>query len=115
MPPSSFVATAWNNGRWHRTGAGYGLKILIADRDRHFDQDWDTVTLRLIGPRTNRTAEANVDKDSFWSDECRELIKIDIGQWFIENGHARWSRGTPPRFRMSCVADREFEVRPAHT
>ena len=115
MPPSSFIATGWNNDRWSPTGAGYGLRIPIEDRDKYFERDWSTVSLRLVGERTSRTAEANVDKASFWSDDCRELVKIDIGQWFIENGYARWSRDTPPRFWMLSVADRDFEVRPEHT
>ena len=112
MDPSSFDARAWNNGRWHATGAGYGLKISAEDRDKYFDTDWDTVTLRLIGERTRRVAEANITKDSFWSPECRELIQLEIGQWFIENGFRRWTLNVPPRFRMLPVAGRDFEVRP---
>ena len=112
MYPNSFEATAWNNGGWHDTGAGYGLKISAADRDRHFGRDWETVTLRLVGERTSRVAEANVAKKTFWNAQCRELIKLEIGQWFIENGFHRWSRDAPPRFRMIPVAVREFEVWP---
>ena len=114
MNPSGFLTTAWNNGGWNRSGAGYGLKISVADRDRHFDRGWNTVTLRLIGARTSRAAEANVAKPSFWSPICRELIKAEIGRWFIENGFARWPRGTPPRFWMVPLAERKFEVRPEH-
>lgn len=112
MARNGFEATAWNNGDWHDTGAGYGLKISAADRDRHFERDWDTVTLRLVGERTSRIAEANVAKDSFWAPECRELIKLEIGQWLIENGFRRWTRNAPPRFRMLPVDHRNFEVRP---
>ena len=112
MDPRNFEATAWNNGAWHETGAGYGLKISAGDRDRYFDKDWDTVTLRLIGEETSRIAEANVAKHSFWGPKCRELIKLEIGQWFIENGFGRWTRHALPRFRMVRIAGREFEVRP---
>ena len=113
MDPNSFRATAWNNGDWRDTGAGYGLKISAEDRDRHFERNWSAVTLRLIGGRTSRVAEANVAKASFWSPQCRELIKLEIGQWLIENGFRRWLLNAPPRFRMRHVASREFEVRPA--
>ena len=112
MDPNGFRATAWNNGAWRDTGAGYGLKISAEDRDRHFERDWDTVTLRLLGEQTNRVAEANVAKASFWGSQCRELIKLEIGQWLIENGCCRWPLNAPPRFRMRPLADREFEVRP---
>ena len=114
MDQSSFPATAWNNGARHRTGAGYGLKISSEDRDRYFERDWNTVTLRLVGERTSRVAEANVAKSSFWDGTCRELIAAEIGRWFIENGFDRWTRGTPPRFRMRPLTQREFEVRPGH-
>ena len=115
MNPNSFEATAWNNGDWHATGAGYGLKISAADRDNYFESDWDTVTLQLVGERTSRVAEANVAKKSFWSPQCREMIKLEIGLWFIENGFRRWPRNAPPRFQMFPVATHEFEVRPYGT
>ena len=111
MNLDAFEATAWNNGDWRDTGAGYGLKIAAEDRDRHFERDWNTVTLRLIGERTNRVAEANVAKASFWGPQCTEPIKLEIGQWLIENCFRRWPLNAPPRFRMRSVADREFEVR----
>ena len=112
MGQSSFLATAWNNGAWNRTGSGYGLKISVEDRDWYFQRCWNTVTLRLIGDRTSRTADANVAKSSFWDQTCRELITTEIGQWFIENGFGRWLRGTPPRFRIVPLAEHEFEARP---
>lgn len=112
MGSNSFRATAWNNGEWRNTGAGYGLKISVEDRDRHFKHDWNTVTLRLVGNRTSRVAEANAAKASFWGPQCRELIKREIGRWLIENGFRRWPRNAPPRFRMRLVDRREFEVRP---
>ena len=115
MNPNMFEATAWNNGAWHETGAGYGLKMSADNRDKYFDRDWDTVTLRLIADRTSRIAEANVAKDSFWGPHCRELLKLEIGQWLIENGFRRWTPNAPSLFRMVRVAGREFEVRPVRT
>ena len=115
MDPDSFNAIAWNNGDWRDTGAGYGLKISAEDRDKYFDRNWGTVTLRLVGERTSRIAEANVAKNSFWGPKCRELIKLEIGQWFIENGFRRWTLNAPPRFRMIHIAGHEFEIRPARS
>ena len=40
-------ATAWNNGAHHRSGAGYGLSVSAADRDRFFRRIWRTVRLRI--------------------------------------------------------------------
>ena len=65
MDSNGFRASAWNNGDWRATVAGYGLKISAEDRDRHFDRGWHAVTPRLVGDRTSRVAEANVAKASF--------------------------------------------------
>ena len=43
MTNATFLATAWNNGKWHASSAGYGLKVSVADRDRFFRRDWRTV------------------------------------------------------------------------
>ena len=64
---------------------------------------------------TGPVEETNIAKDSFWGLQSRELIKLEIGQWFIENGFRRWTRNAPPRFRMVHVVGREFEVRPVRT
>ncbi|MCY3731171.1 MAG: hypothetical protein OXF98_07495 [Rhodospirillaceae bacterium] len=114
MDPNGFVATAWNKGRWHPTGASYGLKIPVEHRDRHFERHWETVTLRLIGERTSRVTQVNVAKKSFWDKTCRELIARELGHWFIENGFGRWPRGMPPRFRIHPLGCYKFEVRPDH-
>lgn len=35
--------TAWNSGKHLESGAGYGFKLSIEDRDTFFDKDWTTV------------------------------------------------------------------------
>ena len=56
MEPNRFDATAWNNGDWRESGAGYGLNVSAEDRDTYFHTDWNTVTLRPVGDRTSRVA-----------------------------------------------------------
>jgi hypothetical protein len=58
------IATAWNNGTHHKSGAGHGLKLGAKDRDRFFQRDWDTVFLVLEGRQT--AVEVNINKESFW-------------------------------------------------
>ena len=112
MTSESFVATAWNNGNASDSGAGYGLKIGITDRDRFFQRGWRTVTLRLAAGEDTRIAEVSCAKDSFWNGTCRDLIGKEIGRWFIDNGVVPWPRGKPPRFRMRPVESGVFEVTP---
>ena len=112
MNRESFLAAAWNNGQWSTTGAGYGLKVSIEDRDRFFDREWESVTLRLGVDEKRCVAEANVAKASFWDGTCREMIKKEIGFWFIECGFAPWPKGEPPQFQMFPMGEREFQVEP---
>jgi hypothetical protein len=100
-------ATAWNNGQHRRSGAGYGLKISSADRDRHFRREWRTVQLR-IGAAI--PIVANVDKPSFWNDSCRELISAQLGRWMLANQLAPWPSGQPPRFSLVPREPAVFEI-----
>jgi len=60
-------ASGWHDGRPRNSGAGYGIKISKADRDRNFVPGWDNVQLELSdGQRTT------VDLTrSFWKPETR--------------------------------------------
>ena len=110
MANGTFSATAWNNGRWHASGAGYGLKVSVADRDRFFQKDWRTVTLRLVAGSRLVDVDVNCAKDSFWNGTCRELISRDIGRWLSDLGLAPWPKGQPPRFDLSPIKPGVFRV-----
>ena len=105
------IVTAWNNGSHKKTGAGYGLKIGVSDRDRYFKKSWKTVFVHLPN---GQTAEVNTDKESkisFWNGSCRELINQEIGKWLIEIGKAPWNRGDPPKFELCLLRERHFELK----
>jgi hypothetical protein len=89
------IAVAWNNGKHHRSGAGYGLKLQTRDRDRYFHREWKTVFLELQG--YPQPVEINIDKPSFWGPTCKELIHKQIGLWLMENSLAPWPKGKPPK------------------
>ncbi len=90
--------TAWNNGSPTISGAGYGVKIAATDRDRHFRRDWKAVVLYLEGE--TQPVSINVEKKSFWSTSCRELISAEIGRWLIKNDLAPWPKGYPPELEL---------------
>ncbi|MBL7183887.1 MAG: hypothetical protein ISS50_05495 [Anaerolineae bacterium] len=102
------IVTAWNNGKHHPTGAGYGLKVEAKDRDRYFRKEWRNVFLKLEGEVEE--VVVNVDKPSFWDPTCRELINKEIGVWLIKNGKAPWPKGHPPKMRMVHLDANRFEV-----
>jgi hypothetical protein len=43
------IVTAWNNEKYLASGAGYGLKISVADRDKCFRREWRSVFILLEG------------------------------------------------------------------
>jgi hypothetical protein len=92
------------------TGAGYGFKISAADRDRVFSPDWAAIQVNLPSAAGGMRALVNVDKDSFWGPNCRELIGQVIGQWLIGTGHAPWPRAKPPKFEVRHAGGATFNV-----
>lgn len=92
------IVTAWNNGSPHESGAGYGLKVSIEDRNRYFDRMAKKITIEL--PSGSRF-DVNTAKKSFWSATCRELISKEIGEWLLQNGFAPWPKGHPPKFILT--------------
>jgi len=104
------IWTAWNNGSHLPSGAGYGLKVPIVDRDAHFDRAWTSVTLELLGPATTSEVELNIAKPSFWNETCHELISQEIGRWLRSTGLAPWPPGQPPKINVEVVGERRFRV-----
>ena len=101
-------ATAWNNGQHHRSGAGYGLKISRTDRDRFFRREWRTVQLQI---GTDTPIVVNIDKPSFWNDQCRELISAELGRWMLANHLAPWPSGEPPHIALIPREPGKFDIR----
>ncbi len=104
------IVTAWNNGQHHPSGAGYGLKITVADRDRYFHREWRSVTLILEGQ--TQPIEINISKPSFWGETCHELISAEIGRWLKQNGLTPWAKGNPPKLVLEPMSERaHFHLR----
>jgi len=106
----ALVWTAWNNGRQLSSGAGYGLKVPIGDRDRHFKRQWATVLVEFPRPGGFAAAECNTGKESFWTETCHELISRDIGKWLRGKRLAPWPSRQPPKLRIEIVGERRFRV-----
>ncbi len=103
------IVTAWNNGEWHKTGAGYGVKIRCEDRDKFFKKTWASIILTFEGSRTQ--VRVNVAKKSFWSPSCHELINKEIGMWLQSNRMASWHQGQPPKLWLEPLSEGEFLLR----
>jgi hypothetical protein len=99
--------TAWNNGKYSATGAGYGVKLSSEDRDREFDRSWKTVAVEL---ENRKTIQVNIAKNSFWSETCRELIHVEMGRWMLEQGLAPWPKGHPPRLQLIPNGEAKFTL-----
>jgi hypothetical protein len=71
--------SVWNNG-----AKGWGLKVLggLEVRKLHFRRSLSPVQIALEGI----LFPFNIDKKSFWTPECGELIKVPLRNWIIRNG-----------------------------
>jgi hypothetical protein len=103
------IVTAWNNGDWNKSGAGYGIRINRADRDMFFSRQWRSIALTFDGSSVK--AKVNVAKKSFWGPSCRELIKKEIGQWLQANNLAAWPENSPPNLWLEKRLSGEFFLR----
>ncbi len=102
---SPMVVHAWNNGSWHSTGAGYGIRLSRETRDRNFSRGWDKVTLVFGG---SHTTEVSITS-SFW-EHVPTLRSADLGRWLIQSGLAPWTPGNPPELRFVRTGERVFTV-----
>jgi hypothetical protein len=99
------LAKAWSNSPRRATGAGYGIRISISDRDRSFDPDWATIDVDL-GALGRVTVSLS---DSFWR-TCSELRSADIGRWLIGQGLVPWPKSAPPSLELTHLSDNTFKL-----
>ena len=106
----SMLCTAWNNGSNCESGSGYGLKLKESDRDANFQQTWTDVILELPMSSGTTTISVNINKKSFWSKTCHELIAKEIGIWLLEQKLAPWPKGLPPTIELTPQGGNRFRV-----
>jgi hypothetical protein len=96
---------AWSNGSARPSGAGYGLRVSLSDRDEFFDERWDSVEVDL-GEYGRAAVPLSA---SFWG-TCTELRSAAIGRWLIGHHLAPWRRGTPPTVELEHVTGNVFRL-----
>jgi hypothetical protein len=104
-------ASGWHNASPRSSGAGYGIRISKADRDRYFVPGWDHVELEFSD---GQRADVDLTR-SFWKPETRsaELRDPAIGRWLISQGLAPWPKASPPRLVLASLGPKRFSVTPA--
>lgn len=102
------IVTAYNNGAHSRNGAGYGFRVTIEDRDEHFKPEWEKILLEIEGEE--EVHEVEINKEGFWSEDCREIRSDAIGKWLRQRGLAPWPKGNPIRFILDPIEDNRFSV-----
>jgi hypothetical protein len=99
------IVSAWNNGSFKETGAGYGLRIRKKDRDHYFQRHWDSVIIITA----DNEITVNISP-SFWK-ECIEIRSSKIGKWLLDNGHRTWPKGKPPKYELVHLKEKKFALR----
>lgn len=92
--------SVWNNG-----GAAWGLKVLggLRVRKLYFHPARSPVFLELGGA----LSPINVKKKSFWTEDCGELISVELREWIMKKGLATgdrvWLEIVEPYHRFKAV------------
>jgi hypothetical protein len=102
------MATCWNSGKHNASGAGYGIKLTVEERDGLLERSWESVDLIL--PDDTVVQAVKCDKKSMWDGTCRELIHRDIGKWMLRNKLAPWPKGKPPRLKLDKDVGKRLRV-----
>lgn len=102
------IWTAWKNGKHGRT-AGYGFRVSLTDRDRHFNREWQVVMIDLPHNDQFITVCVNIDGGAFWRN-CCELRSAEIRQWLYRQRYAPWSDRMPPKFKVECIKKEHFRL-----
>lgn len=105
---TTLIVSAWNNGKHHQSGVGYGFKVKTEDIREHFNRRWGYILLDFESGESS--VKININKDSFWDSRCGELIKKEIGIWLRTIGENSWNRGFPPKFKMKQIERNRFKV-----
>ncbi len=88
-----------------KTGAGYGIRLNLNDRDKFFNRNWDFVRIELDKGKIIKVNLSN----SFWRD-CIELRSKWIGKWMVEKVVAPWPKFNPPKLRLEPIKERIFKL-----
>ena len=92
--------SVWNNG-----GMSWGLKILGGRevRSLHFDRTQSPVFVELDGTPFS----FNIDKKSFWTSGCGEIIGVPLRTWIMKygltSGDRVWLEVMKPRQTFKAV------------
>lgn len=99
--------TGWRIGSPNiSTGAGFGIRIKIEDREAFFQRDWKTIRIEISPGKTFRVNLSG----SFWA-ACPELRSKWLGRWMLEKGLAPWSKSSPPRINLDPIGDGLFRLK----
>jgi len=101
--------TAYNNGKYHKSGAGYGFRINNSDVRRYFQIPYSNISLHL--ENSKKEILVNLNSSSISYGERIIITNKEIGKWLIKNKMAIWSEGTPPKFKMIHLNENKFVIR----
>lgn len=98
------IVTTWNNGQFHKTGAGYGFRVNKKDRNSFFNPTWESIYVVV----ENEQIEIELRK-TFWS-TCNELRSKTIGEFLINHNLESWTKGKPHHLILTPIKDQLFSL-----
>ena len=101
MAEETFIASA---GTWGNSKYPNGFRITREVQKRLFKRKWKSVILHI----GQQPVSINLT-DAFWV-TCNELRSAEIKKWLVKRGLHKWTRGKPPKVRITHLGGNEFKL-----
>ena len=105
---ASIVVSAYNNGEFSKTGAGYGFRIKNSDVKKNSDLLTSEIFLTL--DKKGKSVKVRINQDLVSNGDRVVFTSKEIGRWLILNKMDDWNDGKPPEFIMTHLKKNEFEI-----
>jgi hypothetical protein len=92
---------------WHDGHSTYGIRVGVANRDRHFDPAWKQIEVELDG-----YVHSFALTPGFWHKcpEFRERGQPLLRRWLQRHKSLTWPFGKPPRVTLIPLGNARFRL-----
>jgi hypothetical protein len=105
---TSIMISAYNNGEFSQTGAGYGFRIKNSEVKKNSKLLVSEIFITLDNKFKN--IKVTINQDTVSDGERVVFTNKEIGRWMIKNGINEWGEGIPPKFIMQHIEKNFFVV-----
>ncbi len=103
------IVRAYNNGKYTKTGAGYGFRIKKSDVINNSKIFTSTIFVTMDSKL--QRIPIHINQNSILYGESIIFTKKEIGLWLIQHMMGHWKDGDPPEFFMKHDKNNHFKIK----